>query len=625
MMVRVRRLGTMVATAALVALATMVPSAANAVDVAPVLPGPVVPLPSTPAQLVSVFGGQSTAAGESYLRATLMMIKAMRNAPSTAAAAKAAGTTVEVAAEAAARAAVPVPITAAAPLSVAGRAVPLVNALAIGFAIGGAGVQVYGMLTGTDPLAGTCGQAEWVQTALSIAYLGATPNCQATVAQANSDQSPVWAPISYGGQSYVVKGTILVGSQLNACLGVSSVRLTSKAYWAGLADPGTFSWPSSSSSYCGSAGFTGSGTVAAAPGATALQKVEVYNSGGVLVGTTTPTQADPTRTPSCTIQWSTGGTTSGTGVPYKESTGIGLSAQQMGCKSAWDAKPDGAIPQKISVDSNDGTTTQHVISQNVNGAAVPEVSPGTGGLVLSKVVGTTTQTCMDWKTDCSGWWAATSNGTTTGTYTCTFDGASVALAQCSPYQTTFDTQTSTPTVTDPVTGDQIDWSTSPDPGNSIDPGTDVGTGDGNCFAGMLSFNPVDWVLTPVKCALKWAFVPDPTRVQADVQQLQDSWADTMPAKIPGIVSSAIVVPNLGSGCQGPHVAFSVPWSFEGASTTWAYDGYPLSACAEPMATTATFARLIGAAILIFYTGLGVIRRVSGVVHAPGLGGGGSDR
>jgi hypothetical protein len=59
--------------------------------------------------------------------------------------------------------------------------------------------------------------------------------------------------------------------------------------------------------------------------------------------------------------------------------------------------------------------------------------------------------------------------------------------------------TSTPTQPGTGPGTGTGTVTLPDPTPSQDPD--------NCWAGTLSWNPLDWVLTPVKCALAWAFVP----------------------------------------------------------------------------------------------------------------------
>lgn len=83
----------------------------------------------------------------------------------------------------------------------------------------------------------------------------------------------------------------------------------------------------------------------------------------------------------------------------------------------------------------------------------------------------------------------------------------------------------------------------PGTGTTVDPGT-----DGSSCGGEWSWNPVDWVLNPVKCALRWAFVPD----AAHTSQVT-SLTDGLLTKVPfGPVSQGItwlggLVPG-GSSC-----------------------------------------------------------------------------
>ena len=92
---------------------------------------------------------------------------------------------------------------------------------------------------------------------------------------------------------------------------------------------------------------------------------------------------------------------------------------------------------------------------------------------------------------------------------------------------------------------------------------------------------------------------------------------TVSAALAICASCSIVIPDGGTGCSGPVV--DIPIHFAGLNVD--YHGYPLSACTEPMSTLAGWARVIGSAILIWATGLGIIRRASAVVNAPGVGGG----
>jgi hypothetical protein len=63
------------------------------------------------------------------------------------------------------------------------------------------------------------------------------------------------------------------------------------------------------------------------------------------------------------------------------------------------------------------------------------------------------------------------------------------------------TPTPTPTPNGPPTTGTNPVTPNPDPGVNDDPDSQ------NCFGEMWSWNPVDWVYVPVKCAVIWAFVP----------------------------------------------------------------------------------------------------------------------
>ncbi|MFC5432662.1 hypothetical protein [Microbacterium suwonense] len=349
---------------------------------------------------------------------------------------------------------------------------------------------------------------------------------------------------------------------------------------------------------------------------------------GEVVAEALPLSGDPVRTPRCEITWEDGTTTTGTGTDYQESVGLPLSAAGLGCEQAYVSKPGAGpdlLPSKIDVESEDtesGAITE-ISSQEVPSFGPDQrkgLTPGNGaGLVLEKVVNKVTDSCNSWTPDCSGWWEQTGHGTQgetdTGTYRCTYGGAVVDLGECSPYRGTFETKTSTPTITDPATGTEVDWSSSPM--NSTDPTVGPTPGEVCMSEWGSAANPIEWVLQPVKCAMVWAFVPR-TDVMVEAQTaIAEAWEPTIVGQLPGVVAAAVSVPNGGSGCLGPHVV--IPIHLGDLDT--GYDGYPLSACDAPFDVLATWARVIGSAVLIWLTGLGIIRRSSAIVNAPGLGGG----
>jgi len=61
----------------------------------------------------------------------------------------------------------------------------------------------------------------------------------------------------------------------------------------------------------------------------------------------------------------------------------------------------------------------------------------------------------------------------------------------------------------------------------------------------VSWNPLQWVYIPVKCALKWAFVPK-TSVQVRVQRIDTAFESSFPFTVPAMVGG--LGGDVGGGC-----------------------------------------------------------------------------
>jgi hypothetical protein len=75
-----------------------------------------------------------------------------------------------------------------------------------------------------------------------------------------------------------------------------------------------------------------------------------------------------------------------------------------------------------------------------------------------------------------------------------------------------------PTPTTPPTTDPV-----PQEGTNPDPGD----GSGSCLGGVWSLNPVNWVYTPVKCAMLWAFDPQ-VSLETRAQTMQAAFTGRAP-------------------------------------------------------------------------------------------------
>lgn len=141
---------------------------------------------------------------------------------------------------------------------------------------------------------------------------------------------------------------------------------------------------------------------------------------------------------------------------------------------------------------------------------------------------------------CEGWLTDPERDTK---YQCTYglpsDPIDVPLSQCYIYGPAFDVKAraaGTP-YGDPGTGLVVPGVAEvvPDGGGAPD-----AEQSGPCFpAGWGVFNPLEWVLQPVKCALVWAFVPDSTVVAASLSTAGTAVMSSAPVGIATAASTGI--------------------------------------------------------------------------------------
>lgn len=156
----------------------------------------------------------------------------------------------------------------------------------------------------------------------------------------------------------------------------------------------------------------------------------------------------------------------------------------------------------------------------------------------------------------------------------------------------------------------------PGPGPSLTPGPS----DTNCWpGGTAAFNPLEWVLQPVKCALSWAFVPKESVMQAQATRVQNSAGKVGVVGAIGTITTAVnTVGNAagGSGCTGPTVNFDFGQVHQGMQ--------PFNACSEPVATMAAISRAFTTVVVVVLGTLGMARAAGasiGFNFGMGKGGG----
>jgi hypothetical protein len=509
-------------------------------------------------------------------------------------------------------------------------------------------LAMYGKATGVEPMKGTCDQAAWMITTIQLLYPFSAPDCDTTITYPNAGVT--------GGPSTLTVGGYTIGGVHHITGGIACVTISWPANNGGVnyvpgSSPRLYIWNVSRSAGPITQNITppslvsacGSGSIYAAYDRAAYGDNVLFglSTSSTVVPTGSARQtmlsADPMRVPSCQLTWPGGDVTTVTGTAaqkYKESAGLPIADFSALCNDGFVSKP-GHGPDLLPSEIKIGETNEETGAfRELQKATVPEFTPdekkgltpgtSTGGLVLQRVVGTVVRNCLTWEVNCGGWYSATSNATnpivSDGYYRCLFNGAPVTLLECSPYRATFDTQTANPTITDPTTGTTGPWS-SGSPGTSTSSGTlpqtgtnpgaavSVATGGGGCTAGW-SWNPVDWVLNPMRCA----FIPSTATVTATTTAISTAWADTWPVQGMAAVTGVFAAVPSASGCAGPRLQFDLTWP-----APVHFDAEPLNACNAPVSTLAWFARVIGAISIMFATAWGVTRRIGAIVNAKGVG------
>lgn len=204
-------------------------------------------------------------------------------------------------------------------------------------------------------------------------------------------------------------------------------------------------------------------------------------------------------------------------------------------------------------------------------------------------------------------------------YSCTIGSSAAPISECTVYAPRYKpgaTATNAP-YGHPETGEPIPNSA---PGSSLN--TPVADNANNeCFpVGWGALNPVEWVMKPVQCALKWAFVPRTGVLEAQATRVQTAWSTTPPALIAEYVGEvADDVPVL-DGCSGPRLNFTIDLSAATPFAPFSYDGYPLSACDPPMDWVADTARLLGGFAMYILAAQAITRHLGAVIGFGQFGG-----
>lgn len=262
----------------------------------------------------------------------------------------------------------------------------------------------------------------------------------------------------------------------------------------------------------------------------------------------------------------------------------------------------GSHAEQVTVNRTDGFGTQQIYqagldpTMNAAGATYADClyssgdTPCTLKLQWSPVGQTTWADC----TLGGDWHCANYQVRTDFAYQCIWGTHVMQLSDCADMdaQGYYGTSTTAPptqvqisggtgTNTDPTTGQDSTATTGPAPDATDTTGS-------NCMGGIWSWNPVNWVYVPIKCALTWAFVPKEADLEAQTQTVHESVENSSIGTFFGAIGdfAGAFMPGdneTNVNCAGP--AVSIP-------AIGLNDIHPLDACSEPMATLADYVHTI---------------------------------
>lgn len=324
--------------------------------------------------------------------------------------------------------------------------------------------------------------------------------------------------------------------------------------------------------------------------------------GSCITGTETTLTAtsDGQVTPVVSVDGSDGKTYSAKGTPQKEGGPMSLPSVQL---------PSGVSPKSVtvtkSVVADDGTTQALVdhqplqMPQHTNGS-LDLVDAATGNSCYHEAYA-----CADWASQvqtATGKAVQLDNSTTTQTdpatkmpYKCIWDGADgtateLGIGECTALKSAYreDNQATGETATDPSTGEQLK--------TPVEPKADGDVSFSQCVTTQVSWNPVSWVFVPVKCALKWAFEPDPANLKTKTVLVQQQAHYSLPGKLQTTFTSAMPSePTLQ--CQGPEL------NIDAMGYKLFSHAHPLSVCPG---TGLEYLPVISKVVITLFAGIGAI-------------------
>jgi hypothetical protein len=125
--------------------------------------------------------------------------------------------------------------------------------------------------------------------------------------------------------------------------------------------------------------------------------------------------------------------------------------------------------------------------------------------------------------------------------------------------------------------------------------------------GAAAWNPAEWVLRPVKCALSWAFVPSSSYITSWGDSINAAWTGSPFGTWMNTLGGLGNIPIVNAGCAGPSLSTGFLSGLPGNPLPATI--HPFDACSAPMSTVAATSNLVLSAGIAFYGGMKVVRQL----------------
>lgn len=141
-------------------------------------------------------------------------------------------------------------------------------------------------------------------------------------------------------------------------------------------------------------------------------------------------------------------------------------------------------------------------------------------------------------------------------------------------------------------------------------------GGSGCWpSGTAKWNPLEWVMRPVQCALSWAFIPD-GGLDVYTDRFGAAWGSsdvgTWVSEVGGSASTLGAGVGGVGGCGGPQ------WTITLGGRDYPFR--PLDACNEPMSSIAPFVKAAVAAVVVLAGVRAVMRPITRSLDLPSVPG-----